>query len=193
MATDVGRRAVRETPGMLRTVKARCGPPIGTGFLPAKVWRLLDAHGGIVSTRELDVIEIYPTLLEILRDYGALQAVRQGWHCAPELPAVIRLAWRFGGPLACTSALEFHQALENNTPLSELSITQPMHVCLPSNAPRVPSPQLLARRWGIPVPDAPIIHWSTRDHRSGTRSAVSLSRAVAQAARCTAVRDSAHE
>lgn len=171
---------------MLRTVMSRSGPPIGTGYLPARVWRLLDLHGGIVSTSELRSVDLHQTLLELYRDYRALQAVRQGWHCSPELPQVIRLAWRFGGPLACTSALEYHKAAENGIPLDEWTITLPIHVCVPSNAPRVPSPELLACRWGIPVPDAPIIHWSTTDFHSGTRAAVSPSRAAAQAARCAA-------
>jgi hypothetical protein len=168
---------------MLRTVKRRSGPPTGTGYLPPRVRRLLDRRGGIVSTRELLFVGIDQSMLELFRDYGSLQAVRQGWHCSPQLPAVIRLAWRFGGPLACTSALEFYEAAEHGIPRDGLSIAQPIHVCVPSNAPRVPSPDLLARRWGIPVPDAPIIHWSTADFHSGTRAAVSLSSATAQAAR----------
>ena len=160
------------------------GPPRGTGYLPRAVRDFLDQHGGIASTSELRSLDVDPTTLELYRDYGALQAVRQGWHCLPSVPEVVRLAWRFGGPLACVSALEFHgHRLMGESTAAEL-VAQPLHVCLPSNAARVPNPELLARRWGIAEPLQPVIHWSTSDHRSGDRRAASPAVAVRQADRC---------
>jgi hypothetical protein len=175
---------------MRRSTKSWSGPPLHTGHLPSSVRRLLAEHNGIVSTAELRAIGVTPSTLDLFRTYASLQAVRQGWHCAPEVPDVVRLAWRFGGPLACMSALEYDQAvaLDELRPggLSHVErIAQPLHVCVPRGTARVPSPELLAARWGIPVALAPIIHWSTADYRSGDRRTVSIAVAQRQSRSCS--------
>ncbi len=142
-----------------------------------------------MSTRELRQLGIDQTTLELYRDYGSLQAVRQGWHCSPRLPDVIRLAWRLGGPLACVSALDLHQAKEAGIAISAVSVPQPLHIVVPANTPRTPRPALIARRWGIAMPCNPVIHWSTADYLSGDRQAVSRAVALRQADHCSALRD----
>jgi hypothetical protein len=149
---------------------------------------LLRQRGGIVSTRELRQLGIDQTMLELYRDYGALQAVRQGWHCSPRLPKVIRLAWRLGGPLACVSALDLHQATEAGIAISAASVPQPLHIVVPANTPRLPSPALIARRWAVAMPREPVIHWSTADFFSGNRQAVSRAVALRQTDHCAALR-----
>lgn len=169
---------------MLRPTNPYSGPPRGTGHLSRPVRQLLDRTGGIVSTRELTAIGVDQTTLELYRYYGSLQAVRQGWHCAPSVPDVVRLAWRFGGPLACISALAFHDALATGVPISSAIIGERLHVCLRENSVGAPAPALLARRWGIPEPLEPIIHWSSIDARGGDRRAVSRATALRQADHC---------
>ena len=178
-----------DTAGMMRLTRRYAGPPQGTGNLAAPVRQLLARCGGIVSTRELRDIGVQPTTLELYRHYYSLQAVRQGWHCAPAVPAVSRLSWRFGGPLACVSALDLHASRGDAEATLRLRIAQPLHVCVPSNRDRVPSPDLIARRWGIELPLPPVIHWSTADFHSGDRQAVSREVALRQADRCAALPD----
>ncbi len=169
---------------MVRATNSYSGPPRRLGHLPAHVRRYIELAGGIVSTRELYALDVDPTALEMYRDYAALQAVRQGWHCLPAVPNVVRLAWRFGGPLACVSALTLYHARDLDTSIADALAGQPLHVCVPSNAARVPSTALLARRWGISEPLEPIIHWSTHDAHSGDRTAVRRAVALRQADRC---------
>ena len=169
---------------MLRPVNWNSGPPSGSGHLPRRVRSLLHLRGGIVSTRELRELGVDQTTLELYRDYGALQAVRQGWHCSPDLPSVLRLAWRFGGPLACVSALQLHAAELAGAQITSATIPEPLHVVVPTNTPRVPNPSLLARRWNIDEPLTPVIHWSTSDVHSGNRQAVSRTVALRQTDHC---------
>ena len=169
---------------MLRTTNSYSGKPLRLGHLPPHVRRYAESVGGIVSTRELRALGVDQTTLELYRDYAALQAVRQGWHCLPEVGTVHRLAWRFGGPLACISALAVHDARSSGTTIDELLPGTPLHVCLPSNAARVPTPTVLALRWGIELPLEPIIHWSSRAYGSGDRRAVSRAVALRQADQC---------
>lgn len=169
---------------MIRPTNPYSGPPRGTGHLSRPVEQLLDRTGGIVSTRELAAIGVDPTTLELYRDRGSLQAVRQGRHCHPTVPGVVRLAWRFGGPLACVSALAYYDALDRGDPIDEQTIGTALHVCLTDNSIGPPPPALLARRWGIAEPREPVVHWSTRAHRSGDRRAVCRAVALRQADRC---------
>ncbi|WP_439565032.1 hypothetical protein [Microcella sp.] len=169
---------------MRRPTNTYSGPPRGNGYLSGPVLQLLERTGGIVSTRELRAIGVDPTTLEFYRDRGSLQAVRQGWHCHPSVPEIVRLAWRFGGPLACVSALAFHNAISTDTAISAAVIGAHLHVCLRDNAIGAPSPAQLAGRWGISEPLAPVIHWSSRDAASGDRRAVSRAVALRQADRC---------
>lgn len=169
---------------VMRSTNSYSGPPHGTGHLSRPVLKLLARTGGIVSTRELTAIGVDPTTLELYRDRGALQAVRQGWHCHPSVPDVVRLAWRFGGPLACVSALAYYEALDRAEPIDERTVGIALHVCLTENAIGPPAPALLARRWNIPEPHEPVIHWSSRAYGSGDRRAVSRAVALRQADRC---------
>ncbi|UYN84020.1 MAG: hypothetical protein KIT89_01965 [Microcella sp.] len=183
------RREVSERRAKRRPTNSYSGAPRGTGFLPNSVLRLLHRHGGIVSTSELRSVHVDQTHLELLRYYGSLQAVRQGWHCHPSLPDVNRLAWRFGGPLACVSALAYYDALDSGREpttltLGDLSDDGRLHVCVVSNQPRIPGTALLARRWSISEPREPSIHWSTAAYRSGDRLAVARHVALLQADRC---------
>ncbi|MEN9621190.1 MAG: hypothetical protein RL499_1383 [Actinomycetota bacterium] len=231
---------------MLRSTLTYCGPARGNGHLSKPVRAFLVATGGIVSTRELKALGVDQTLLELYRDYRSLQAVRQGWHCHPDVAPLNRLAWRFGGPLACVSALAFHASgatdvrashsagsnasggASNNegnegnggiggnegnggsggnggnggnggsggnggigsndggsapSALSDAS-RERLHVCVPANTRVIPSPELLAARWGIPIALEPVVHWSTRDSVSGNRLAVSRTVALRQADHC---------
>lgn len=169
----------------MRPTNSYAGPPRGSGVLPRHLVRLLERTGGIVSTRELTAIGVDPTTLELYRDRGSLQAVRQGWHCHPSVPNLVRLAWRFGGPLACVSALTFYEALDRGNPINEQTVGTTLHVCLTENAIGPPPPALLARRWGIAEPSEPVVHWSTRSHGSGDRRAVARAVALRQADRCS--------
>ena len=178
--------SVSHTGVVMRSTLRYSGPARGTGHLSKPVRALLVHTGGIVSTRELRAVGVDPTMLELYRDYGSLQAVRQGWHCHPDVPPVNRLAWRFGGPLACVSALDFYAGNGVSLAAADEAATR-IHICLPGNSPSVPSPRLLAQRWGIAVPLEPVVHWSTRDARSGNRLAVSRAVALHQADRCSAV------
>jgi hypothetical protein len=173
---------------MIRPTLRYFRPPRSNAALPRSVRQLLERSGGIVSTRELASVGIAPTTLEVLRSYGVLQPVRQGWHCASDLPEINRVAWRLGGPLACVSALRFHhvQAVRRVGIEIELEIGEPLHIALPSNSVGPPSSELLAQRWGIPAPQRPVVHWGTAEALSGDRKVVSLDVARAQAARCDA-------
>ena len=179
--------ATRERGLMMRLTNQYIGPAHGTGNLSRPVRELLARTGGIVSTRELRAVGVDPTMIELYRDFHALQAVRQGWHCHPNVSALVRLAWRFGGPLACISALEFHEGGHTEHGVRHDGSTAPLHVSVPTNARDLPSPALLAQRWGIELPLEPIVHWSTRDHASGDRQAVSRTTALRQADRCKAL------
>lgn len=180
---------------MLRLTNRYSGPPHGTGVLPRPVLARLAQTGGIISTRELRSLDVDQVALEVLLRRGALQAVRQGWYCTPATPAVVRLAWRFGGPLACVSAVQFlddiagleRDAETNRGPMPVFGVNEPLHVCLRSDAVSPPSPALLARRWRVPEPREPIIHWSTRDYVSGDRRAVSRDVALRQATHCRTI------
>ena len=178
--------SVSHTGAVMRSTLRYSGPARGTGHLSKPVRALLARTGGIVSTRELRAVGVDPTMLELYRDYGSLQAVRQGWHCHPDVSQVNRLAWRFGGPLTCVSALDFYAGTGMSLAAADASPTR-LHVCVPGNIPSVPNPRLLAQRWGITMPLDPVVHWSTRDAQSGNRLAVSRAVALRQADRCSAL------
>lgn len=171
---------------MMRSTLTYSGPARGTGHLSKPVRALLARTGGIVSTRELRAVGVDPTMLELYRDYGSLQAVRQGWHCHPDVSPLNRLAWRFGGPLACVSALEFHSGEGAASGATDATLAR-LHICVVGNTRTVPNPRLVAERWSIPVALEPVVHWSTRDAQSGNRLTVSRTVALRQADRCRAL------
>lgn len=142
--------------------------------------------GGIVSTRELAALAMLPTEIAVARSYGALQALRQGWHCESTLPELFRTAWRFGGPLACVSALSVHEGRARGWTDADIEFDEPLHVAVPRNSVGSPPAALLAERWGIPVAHRPVLHWGTADALSGDRRAVSGETAHRQALRCRA-------
>jgi len=150
--------------------------------------RLFERHHGIVATRELrEGLGDWPGMIPMLRDYGLVVPLRQGWYGAPWLPADADIAWRCGGSLACVSALEFHGELAK--PLDVpwgIGAARPLHICVPSTTPRITAPWMLVPRGARYRPLRPVVHWSTRDARSGDRRAVSIPIARAQAARCLA-------
>lgn len=202
LATLPPRATIDDDAVMLRPTIRHFGPPQGTGILPKPVRAALARTGGIISTRELRALDVDQVTLELYRHRGTLQVVRQGWYCTPSTPAVVRLAWRFGGPLACVSALQFHAALTTTAPrvhahhplhddgwrgpIPLRGVDEPLHVCLRSDSASPPPPGLLARRWCIPEPIGPVLHWSTHDHASGDRRAVSVETALRQSRQCPA-------
>lgn len=155
--------------------------------MPARVRDLLARTGGIVSTRELRNLGLDAIALEINRDHGILQPVRQGWHCTSDLPALHRLAWRLGGPLACVSALQLFEGRTSGLDDRDIVIDEPLHIAVPRNAVGAPLPEVLARRWGIVAPQPPVLHWGTADARSGDRRVVDGDVASRQASRCRAI------
>lgn len=139
-----------------------------------------------MSTRELAAFGMLPTEIAVARSYGTLQALRQGWHCEFVLPDVFRTAWRFGGPLACISALSMHEGRARGCADADIPFDEPLHVAVPRNSVGSPPAELLAERWGIPVSHRPVLHWGTADALSGDRRAVSAETARQQALRCRA-------
>lgn len=202
LPTLLPRATIDDDAVMLRPTIRHFGPPQGTGILPRPVRAALARTGGIISTRELRALDVDQVTVELYRHRGTLQVVRQGWYCTPATPAVVRLAWRFGGPLACVSALQFHTALAMTAPrvhaehppqedrwrgpMSLGGVDEPLHVSLRSDSVSPPPPALLARRWCIPEPEEPVLHWSTHDHASGDRRAVSVETALRQSRQCPA-------
>lgn len=154
--------------------------------LPGRVRRrpthetLLDRHAGIVATHELLAAGIAEESIRMLEGLKRLRRLRKGWYGAPDLADDIVLAWRFGGPLACVSALVHHGTI----PPDEADPAEPLHICVRSSTPRTASPFQLVRLVGDPEFTRPVVHWSSRDHRSGDRRAVSIEVALAQARHC---------
>lgn len=165
---------------------AAAPPPTGRAGSPRRDLheRLINAHGGIVSARELRQAGIAEEHIRILRDYGSLRRIRKGWYCSPALGAVHVLAWRIGGPLACVSALVHHGLLT----ASEVAHASELHVGRASNSSRrLSAIGVRAAADELRVPElgrAPVLHWSTRDFRSGSRLAVSVETALEQARHC---------
>lgn len=161
-------------------------PPVGRPRSPQRELhdRLIDAHGGIVSARELVRAGIAEEHIRILRDYGSIRRIRKGWYCSPELGAVHVLAWRIGGPLACVSALVHHGLLDED----EMHFDEGFHVALRGHSSRRLSDlstRVHADALGVGGgARPPTLHWSTRDYCSGDRKAVSLGVALEQARHC---------
>lgn len=164
-------------------------PPVG-GPGPARRelhQRLIDAHGGIVSTRELLHAGIPEEHIRILRDHGILRRIRKGWYCLPALDAVNALAWLIGGPLACVSALVRHGLLDP----ADLRSGDGLHVARREHSSRrLSALSVRACADALGVVDGaqpPTLHWSSRDFRSGDRLAVSPEVALEQARHCRPV------
>lgn len=129
--------------------------------------------GGIASRRELlRLSHLTETDFWFALHYGRLDRIRQGWYASSDLPADARAAWFAGGPLACVSALAHYGMLEPGEP-GEPADQQALHICLPADG-----------HIGRDAPDDLVVHWSTADHSSGSRRAVSPAVALRQARAC---------
>lgn len=146
--------------------------------------RLIDALGGIVSARELVGAGIPEEHIRIMRDHGILRRIRKGWYCLPSLRGVHVLAWRIGGPLSCVSALVHHELLEPG----DLHHDDGLHIARRAHSSRRLSDLSVrahADDLGVAIGQRPpVLHWSSRDFRSGTRLAVSVDTALEQARHC---------
>lgn len=151
---------------------------------PLPYERVIREHDGIASTRELIAAGVDETWLRMLRDAGRLVRPRKGWYALRDTAPLHLLAWRIGGPLACVSALEHHDLLA----AGDLSPAEGLHVCRETNSSRrLSAIGVRAEAADLRVPQfghAPVLHWSTTAHRSGTRRAVSIAVALEQARHC---------
>jgi hypothetical protein len=135
--------------------------------------RSIERRGGIARTCELLDDGWWPEIIRIASDYGVIVRVRKGWYALPGVDKRAIEARRIGGRLACVSALVHHGEL----PAHE----GPLHVEVVATAARLRNP------------GGAVIHWAKeRSHDGardgdhvGTRLAVTVQRAAAQAARCT--------
>lgn len=146
--------------------------------------RIIRAHHGIASSRELVSAGVDETWMRMLRDTGRLLRLRKGWWALPGTAPIHVLAWRIGGPLACVSALVHHGLLT----ATEVAHASELHVGRATNSSRRLSAigvRAAAVELGVPeLGRAPVLHWSSRDFRSGTRLAVSVDTALEQARHC---------
>lgn len=141
-------------------------------------------HGGVMSRAELLAAGWSADDVRLGVHYGMLRRLCRGWYGSSDLPAMVRAAWRHGGPLACVSALEFLGAIDpiaidppgasprDSAPLGRTAATA-LHICRPARAHRL--------RYTGEV----TIHWSDDAVASGTRWCVSREVALDQARRCT--------
>lgn len=168
----VGLRRIREPPDVRDD-----GRMAGfSGFDP-----VIRRYGGIASRRELLAAGWSETDFWFALYYGNLDRIRQGWYASSDLADDARAAWRAGGPLACVSALIHHgmldvSAMPDASSMPDASATtneSALHICLPHDG-HVPK--------GAPA--EVVVHWSTADHVSGTRRAVSPQVALRQARVC---------
>ncbi|MBA8846842.1 type IV toxin-antitoxin system AbiEi family antitoxin domain-containing protein [Microcella alkalica] len=143
--------------------------------------RVLDDHGGIVATAELLSAGVDEMSIRFLLRRKRLVRLRKGWYGRPDLPRDGARAWRIGGPLGCVSALVHHDIVDR----AALRVDDGLHVVVRQNTSRRPS-ELTIATW--PFEDEtsppPVLHWSSRDIRSGTRIAVSVEVALEQARHC---------
>lgn len=134
----------------------------------------IDSRGGIVSRREL--LAAGWTADDLRLSYGYWrrpQRLRRGWYCSENVPELVKEAWRHGGPLACVSALAWHDAAALGTvPI----LNRPLHVCLPRHAHQ--------RRNEAHESTSAILHWHAAAQDPLARWAVPREVARAQARFC---------
>lgn len=143
--------------------------------------RVLDDHGGIVATAELLKAGVDEMSIRFLLSRKRIVRLRKGWYGRSDLAPDAARAWRIGGPLACVSALVHHGDLDP----AALRADDGLHVGVRQNTSRQPSTLTIATypfEKGAAPP--PVLHWSTRDFRSGSRLAVSVETALEQARHC---------
>lgn len=128
--------------------------------------RRLAERGGVASVRDLHGWSLSDTDIRMFTGYGLLRRVRRGWYCTPDAPAEVVEACRWGGRLACVSALRYRgvRAPDDGR----------LHIELPANA---------VVRAGESGRDSVRLHWS-RNIRFGDRAAVDTDCAVRQAIAC---------
>ena len=124
-------------------------------------------YEGMARASELDRNGVDRDRRDIGVMYGSLIRVRKGWFADPDLPEVVRVAWRVGGRVACLSALAL---------LGEADAAHDgfLHIELPRNASRLRNPPA-----GVEV----VRHWTRRPLCPG-RFVVPLDVARQQASRC---------
>lgn len=128
--------------------------------------RKLAAAGGVASATDLHEMGLSDGDIRLFAGYGILIRVRRGWYASPQADPLVVEACRFGGRLACISALSFRGA----------SCTHDgrLHIELPSNAiVRVPETERNRVR----------MHWA-RHPSPGDRAAVGVEAAQRQALTC---------
>ena len=126
-------------------------------------------RGGIVRRSELLAAGWTPDELRIAFGlWGRPERVRRGWYCVPELPDEIRRAWAAGGPLACISAVRWHQG----EPLGEL-----LHIAMHDHR-HTRRREREARRASV------VVHWHDPADAPDNAWALPLGVALHQASRC---------
>jgi len=149
------------------------------------------SQGGIVARHELLAAGWTADELRIAYgNYGRPTRLRRGWYCSSEVPAVVRHAWKHGGPLACVSALQWHGVLPGAGELTGGRETagagesggpgdsSTLHICLPRHTHR--------RRVEVAAPLHVVRHWHDSSLRLGNRWAVPIEVALEQQRWCTA-------
>jgi len=121
----------------------------------------LRGRGGIACTRELLADGLDPQLIRMAVDYDRVIRLRKGWFATRDTSDEIVRAFRFGGSLACRSALDYYDGR---------SPTGPLHVAV-------------AHPERVPAAAGVIVH-RTRTPIDRRRPAVPLDEAERQAARC---------
>lgn len=130
--------------------------------------RRLAAAGGVASAGDLHAMGLSDVDIRLFAGYGSLIRVRRGWYASPDADPLVVEACRFGGRLACVSALAFRGELVNHAGR--------LHIELPANAiVRVPDDQRARVR----------MHWA-RHPSPGDRAAVGVEAARRQALACGA-------
>jgi hypothetical protein len=146
-------------------------------LIPDSVVRSL---GGLAARRELERQGCPPDWIDIALAYGKIERVRQGWYSVPEMPDLLKQAWRVGGRLACASAAHFHGL--GSQPPPEL------HVSVARNSAKLRVPTNRFERLSANPTPTVRVHWddeyTTEQLRGEARQAVGSAKALWQAARC---------
>lgn len=126
--------------------------------------------GGMVATHELLARGISRDWIQMAVNYGRILRVRRGWFASLDTPAAAMQARRAGGRLACISALHHYGLVD----MEDAAV----HIAVPHAASRLP--EIVDER-------RVVIHWYRRDP-GGDALAISQNEALAQRARCRALR-----
>jgi predicted transcriptional regulator of viral defense system len=131
--------------------------------------RVIRRMGGIATTAELNRWGVEDVFIQVEAHRRVIVRIKRGWYACPEVPASVIDAIRAGGRLTCVSALRYYGLW---------SQPEALHVAVPRSASK--------RTSSLPTGQPIVMHWS-RAQPSGTRYAVSVEEAWAQAKRCRAL------